>query len=55
MNRYYEESNARLDKDRAAGARRHKDSLNMSFSEAHRTLEQLEKDHRNLVKHCLAM
>jgi uncharacterized protein YceH (UPF0502 family) len=31
------------------------DVMNLSSSEAHRALEQLEKDHRNLVKHCLAM
>lgn len=46
INRYYEGENARGD----GMGRRAKDG-----GEVHRALEKLEKDHRNLVKHCLAM
>lgn len=52
VNRYYENENHRVER---SGGRKGKDFSGVGSNEVHRALEKLEKDHRNLVKHCLAM
>lgn len=51
MNRHYENENVKIGKE--ALELRNKDLHKMN--EAHNMLLRLEKDHRNLVKHCLTM
>ena len=51
VNRYYqnesESYDSKISKKRGEG--------NLNHHEAHKVLLRLEKDHRNLVKHCLTM
>ena len=48
VNRYYENENKDFEEGRITRAP-------LNSSEAHKVLLRLEKDHRNLVKHCLIM